>query len=402
VATALDSWPPGDYTDPATVGHQLRVRVKKRGGLSRTFLLRYRWRDEWVRIVIGHRPTMTMAEARVHAQELRRAIDDGIDPRRARQSRRVRPAPQPLSAAPANADSKRTVDFLAHEFLERYVKPHRRRPEYAQAILERDVLPEWRGRDARTIKPREVVELLDKIVARGSGVMANRTAGLVDQMFRYGVHRALIDSSPVQLLYRPGGKEKPRERVLSDDELSVFLADPQDATRFDRLAHVLTLLLLTGQRRGELALARWSHIDFDAKTWAIPDENSKSGRGHIVPLSEWALAEFRALKRLAKKSSWVLPANGGEHHIDPKLLTRGLARCQERMAERGIAAFTLHDLRRTCRTGLARLKVEPHIAERVLNHAQERIPGTYDRHSYLDEKRQALDKWAAHLASVRP
>ncbi|HKQ14437.1 MAG TPA: hypothetical protein VJT80_13465, partial [Steroidobacteraceae bacterium] len=75
--------------------------------------------------------------------------------------------------------------------------------------------------------------------------------------------------------------------------------------------------------------------------------------------------------------------------------------CQERMAELGIDAFTLHDLRRTCRTGLARLKVEPHIAERVLNHAQEKIAGTYDQWAYIDEKRAALDKWATHLLSLR-
>ncbi len=79
-------------------------------------------------------------------------------------------------------------------------------------MLNRDVLTEWKGRDARTIKPREVVELLDGIVKRGSAVMANRVAGLLSQMFRFGVHRALVDQSPVQLLYRPGGKEKPRER----------------------------------------------------------------------------------------------------------------------------------------------------------------------------------------------
>lgn len=64
-------------------------------------------------------------------------------------------------------------------------------------------------------------------------------------------------------------------------------------------------------------------------------------------------------------------------------------------------AFTLHDLRRTCRTGLARLKVAPHIAERVLNHAQEKIPGTYDVHDYLDEKREALEQWTAHLEALK-
>lgn len=112
------------------------------------------------------------------------------------------------------------------------------------------------------------------------------------------------------------------------------------------------------------------------------------------------MEEFQALQRLAKHSAWVLPAEDPQAPIDPKQLTRSTAKCQSRFKERGISEFTLHDLRRTCRTGLARLKVLPHVAERVLNHAQQRIPGTYDRYEYLDEKREALDKWAAHLAGL--
>ena len=394
--------PPGDHTDPATPGLQLRVREKHGGDASRTWLFRYRWRDEWVRIVIGHARTMALSEARADALELRKAIDAGIDPRRARPRRRATPARLPLSSAVARPGDKHTVDFLASEFVERYLRPRRKRPEYAEAILARDVLPKWKGRDARTIQPAEVIELLDGIVDRGSPIAANRTAALLGQLFKFGIHRRIVASTPVQLLFRPGGKEKPRERTLADDELHAYLSDPQACTRFERLSHVITLLLFTGQRRGELALTRWSQIDFDARTWSIPDENAKGGRGHVVPLTDPVLEEFRALKPLAKRSPWVLPANGGDHPVDPKQLTRSLAKCLARFAKRGIKPFTLHDLRRTCRTGLARLKVTPHIAERVLNHAQERIAGTYDRFEYLDEKRAALEQWAAHLSGLRP
>ena len=259
----------------------------------------------------------------------------------------------------------------------------------------------WKGRDARTIKWREVIELLDGIVARGSRIMANRIAGLLGQMFRFGVHRDIVESNPVQLLYRPGGKESARDRCLSDDELKALLGNPKAATRFERLAHVILILLLTGQRRGELALARWRDINFKDKTWRIPDENSKAGKGHVVPLSDWVVREFETLQRLANRSPYVLPNDAGDRAADPKLLTRGLARCQARMQKLGIGEFTLHDLRRTCRTGLARLKIAPHIAERVLNHPQEKIAGTYDTHDYLDEKRDALTRWAGHLASLK-
>jgi len=400
VATRVATLPEGTYTDPGQTGLQLRVRAK-RGGFSRAWLLRFKFRGEETRILLGHFPETSLDAARGEARRYRELAAQGIDPRRARPRRRERPSPVPLSSAPAKPGDGHTIEFLASEFMTRYVRPRRKRPEYAEAILNRDVLPKWKGRDARTISEGEVIELLDGIVDRGSRVMANRTAALLGQMFKFGIHRRIVERTPVQLLYRPGGTEKPRKRTLSEDELRAFLKNPKDATRFARLAHVMTVLLLTGQRRGELALAKWSDIDFSAKTWRIPDENAKAGRGHLVPLSDWALSEFRALQRLANGSKWVLPANGGEHHIDPKQLTRSLAKCQKRFRERGIEPFTLHDLRRTCRTGLAKLKVPADIAERVLNHAREKIEGTYDLHEYMDEKRAALDRWAAYLEELR-
>lgn len=398
-ATALASLPPGDHTDPAAAGLQLRVRAGT-SGASRTWLFRYKWRGRALRIVIGHLESMNLADARAQAIAFRRSIDDGIDPRRARPRRQVVKAPMTLSAAAAGEEH--AIETLAYEFLERHVRPSRKKPEYVEAILNRDVLPEWAGRDARTIKPREVIDLLDKIVGRGSRIMANRTAGILAQMFKFGIHRTIVETTPVQLLMRPGGKERSRDRALSDDELRAFLRDPIEATRFPRLAHVIVILLATGQRRGELVGARWREIDLRAATWMIPAENSKTGIAHIVPLNAVAIGEFRKLKAAAGRSAWVLPADDPAQHADAKLYTRGTARCLKRFAKIGIKPFTLHDLRRTCRTGLARLKVEPHIAERVLNHAQEKIAGTYDQHDYMDEKRAALDKWGAHLERLTP
>jgi integrase len=399
VATSIGSLPPGTHTDPAQPGLQIRVRQKAGGAFSRTWLLRFKFNGEESRILIGHFPDTTLAEAKAEVIRLRELADKGIDPRRARPHRRKRITALPLSSAAMGG--KHTVEFLASEFMERHVRPRRKRPEYAEAILNRDVLSVWRGRDARTIEPHEVIDLLDGIVDRGSPVQANRTAALLGQMFKFGIHRRIVATTPVQLLYRPGGTEKARERVLTDDELKVFLKDPTACTRYARLSYVMLILLLTGQRRGELALARWNEIDFKASTWTIPDENAKAGRGHVLPLTQWAADELRQLQRLAQRSQWVLPANGGEHHIDPKQLTRSVAKCQARFAKAGIDAFTLHDLRRTARTGLARLGIEPHIAERVLNHTQEKIPGTYDRHAYLDEKRAALAKWEIHLQGLK-
>ena len=398
-ATRVQSLKPGrrqrDVSDLECRG--LTLRIEPNG--SKTWLFRYKWHKQTVRLSLGALSEYNgLRHARTTAAEHRAMIERGIDPRTARAPRRPAPSVPLSSGRPPNPHS---VEFLAHEFLERHVKPNRRRPAYVQRVLEHDVLPEWKGRDARTISPREVVELLDKIVARGSRVMANRTAGLLGQLFKFGIHRAIVDDSPVKLLYRPGGRERPRKRVFSDDELKAFLRNLDDACRFQRLPHVLRVLLLTLQRRGELALAEWREFDFKAKIWNIPDSHAKSGKGHVVPLSDWAIEELQKLKVMASGSRYVVPNTDDSAPADPKYITRSVARCLKRFKRHGVAAFTAHDLRRTGRTGLAKLQVKTDIGERVLNHARERIEATYDVHGYIDEKREALEKWAKYLAELR-
>jgi len=395
-SSAIANLPPGTHGDPATVGLQLRVSPRRDGKFTRSWLLRFKLRGSESRILLGHFPDLGLAEARSAAQRLREHAAQGIDPRAAT-TRRLQPRPD----TPSPALSSHSIATLIDSFMELHVKPRRKRPEYAEAMLRRDVLPAWGTRDARTIEPVEVIELLDGIVARGSPVVANRVAALLSQMFRYAIHRRLVASSPVQLLFRPGGRERPRDRVLTDAELTVILADPQAAFRFNRTVHAAMILLLTGQRRGELAAARWKDLDLQARTWTIPPENSKTGRGHLVPLSAAALEHFAALRRLAAGARFVLPNIDGTGPIEAKLLTRSVARCLPRLKKARIEPFTLHDLRRTCRTGLARLGVRPDIAERILNHAVGGVAGVYDVHSYMDEKRDALDRWASHLEELR-
>jgi integrase len=189
--------------------------------------------------------------------------------------------------------------------------------------------------------------------------------------------------------------------VLSADELNAFLTNLDDACRFQRLPHVLRVLLLTLQRRSELALAEWREFNFAEKTWTIPDAHAKSGKGHVLPLSDWAIKELQKLKVMAEGSRYVLPNADGSVPADPKCITRSVARCLTRFKKHAVAAFTPHDLRRTGRTGLARLGVKVDIAERVLNHARERMEAAYDVHEYIDEKRDALERWAKYLAELR-
>jgi integrase len=390
----------GTLTDPAVAGLMLRVRKTSTRGVVREFRFRYKFRGRTGVITLGHFPGLSLADARARAQRFRDLLQEGINPRSAMNRPGARTAAVDL---PAAAGSSHNVAALIKDFTERHLRKRRKRPEYAERILQKE-LAEWSHRDARTIKPREVIELLDAIVERPAPVMANRVAGLLSQMFRYGIHRQIVETSPVQLLFRPGGTERPRQRALDDKELGALLASVNEVTkRAKRTGIAIRLILLTAVRRSELTGARWSELDLEAKApiWDIPPERTKTGVGFAVPLTPPAVEQFGRLKRLAGRSSWIFPAETGDGPVDPRLLTRSIARHLETFAEHKIGSFTLHDLRRTVRTGLAKLGIRPDIAERCLNHAQPGIMATYDTHHYLEEKRDALTQWADHLQVLR-
>lgn len=196
-----------------------------------------------------------------------------------------------------------------------------------------DVLPRWHWRDGRTINSREVIELLDKFVERGSPVMANNLAQMLGHMFKFAIHRGTLENSPVQLLYRPGGKPRRRKRVFSEEELRSFVTNIDSICRTKKRKHALMVLLLTMQRRGELARAEWKEFDFDNRRWKIPASHSKNKREHAVPLTEWVIAELKALEVLANGSRFVLPARDPEtpyRGINPRYLLNHRAIAQAR------------------------------------------------------------------------
>lgn len=416
ITTLLPSAATRDISDAAAVGLVLRIAANG----TKHWLFRFKLNGNGTRISLGAFPAVKLSEARALALEYRHLLERGIDPRTARRAHRRQPASHHAfwkdsrmhahpSTSPQTRDcsgrtsvqDKHSVSFLVYEYVEGFIRANRENPEYVIRILEKDILSEWASRDARTITPREVVELLDRIVQRGSPVMANRTASLLGQMFKYGIHRAIVDDSPVRLLFRPGGKEKSRRRVLSEMELIAFMNRLNDACPSKTYRHALTLLLLTLQRRSELVLAEWNEFDFDERTWRIPDSHAKNRQGHIVPLTDRAIAELQALRELAAGSRFVMPNLTKTGPANPSLLTGYVARSLHRFRRIGIAAFTPHDLRRTARTELARIGIPSHVAERLLNHNKEPIEGTYNLYEYLAEKRLALERWEMRLSQLK-
>ena len=380
-------------TDPGCAGLQLTIEPSG----AKSWMFRFYWQGKRQRQVLGRWPDVGLARARELAGAARTLLERGIDPRAAGL---VHGATARSGEAPGATTDKHSVRFLAHEYLTHYVMPRLRRPDHVRHILDKDVLPKWGSRDARTITAREIVELLDEIVARGARVKANRTAAKISQMFRFGIQRGLLEHSPVQLLYRPGGPEHSRKRALSEEELVAFLQGLPAVCTSAQKAHLLRVLLLTAVRRSALALAEWREIDFARREWRIPAEHDKEGRETLIPLSDWALGEFQGLKALARNSRFVVPNRRSDRPSDPQLITRSIKRLQERFQAIGIEPFTTHDLRRTARTHMAKLGVRREVAERVLNHAVGVVERAYDVHEYLKEKRAALVRWERYLRQL--
>jgi integrase len=224
------------------------------------------------------------------------------------------------------------------------------------------------------------------ITADNGPVACNRARSTLSKLYAWAIGEGLCDANPV-VGTNKRDENGPRERSLSNAEVAqVWLAAPDDD-----YGRILKLLLLTGCRRAEIGDLKWSEIDLEARTITLPGERTKNGQQHVVPLADSAIAILTGIERRADRehvfghtrAGGFCAWSGSKREFDAVL----------KMKE----PWTVHDLRRTVRTGLGELGVQPHIAEAVINHVPPKLVRTYDRNTYAAEKRDALDKWASHL-----
>jgi integrase len=333
--------------------------------------------------------------------------------------------------ADARADAKaavarrpETIENVVDDFFKRHMDGKKRAPRYIEETrrnFENHVLPRWRGRDIKSITRRDVIELLDAVVDGGSKVKveggktklikggpiaANRVLAAVRSLFNWALRRGLIETTPAALVERPG-EETQRERTLSTDELKAIM--PAMKALGYPVGSYFQMVLLVGQRREEVATMSWDDIDLDEKVWTIPAEVTKAGRGHVVPLSPPAVALLKSLPRKStkNKAGRLVPSPhvftvSGDHPISgysvaKKRLDAAVAEARKEAGLEPVPRWTVHDLRRTAATEMGRLGVSRFTIGRVLNHSDRSVTGIYDRHSYLEEKRAALESWAAYL-----
>ncbi len=215
-------------------------------------------------------------------------------------------------------------------------------------------------------------------------------------MFRIGVERDIVDASPAVGIARL--PEPTRKRTLKDDEIKTFWSRLESADATDYIKTGLRILLVTGQRRGELSHAEWQHIDLVKGEWFMP--RTKNGATHRLPLSHLAIELFTTLKQQTRDSKWVLPSPRVEPEDQPiteRAMTRAMANNREHF---GLEHFTPHDLRRTFVTKLNSLKIDRAIVERAVNHLQPLIIRIYDQNDYWDEVAAAMETWADELKRI--
>ncbi len=373
------------HWDPKPPGFGLRVTEKG----VRSWVFMYRMKGRVRRLTIGRYAdaegivTIGLKVARKLAWDAFFEVKKGNDPAAAKRAARN---------APPEAD---TFEDAFEDFLERHAGKLRpaTRGEYAR-IFKKLLRPRWGRRRLADLAKADVIRLIDAVMDAGTPSAANHALAVLKKFFGWCVERDLLEASPCVGVKRPH-KERARDRVLGDDELRAIwnACDPIGYP----FGPFIKMLIVTAQRRSEVARLRWRDVDLERRVWTIPAESTKAGRTHEVPLSLPAMEILEAAPRF--RDDYVFSTTYGERPIS------GFSKPKVRLAAlSGVADdWRFHDFRRSAATGMAELGIEVFVIGQVLNHAAAGAAAVtliYNRHGYLSEKRGALERWGRKLTAI--
>jgi integrase len=371
----------------------LGVRVTKRaqkGSLSgKSYLAQYTVASQKRRVPLGQCAAIPLAAARDAAKVILGDVAKGRDPATERKD------------AAREAERKAAHNALTFkELLEQWEELHlaNRRVGYAAEAVRaiKSALSKHLEAPAGDLSRAMVVRILDGLAKDGKVAMASATARYGRACFQWAVKRGSLETNPFASL--PLSPVTKRDRVLTDNELRAVWSATADPGSFNAIVRTL---ILTGQRREEVASMAWGEIAPNLSAWTIPGAKAKNGAAHIVPLSSQAQTVLQAAPRRARDAD-----DDGPDLVFPGELSvySGWSKSKERLDKRsGVSGWTLHDLRRTVATGLQKLGARLEVTEAVLNHvpgSRAGIVGVYQRHTWAEEKRAALAAWGAHVAAI--
>jgi integrase len=367
------------------------LKVTKAG--SKTYFVQYRMGGRGAatkRVTIGgHGSPWTPETARREAGRLLSLVSQGVDPRELEKARQLA-----------------AVDLAFDAYVERYLRDfgrrHWRPSTYpgVESNLRRFAVPVLRNKPLPDIERGDLTAIFDRIPA-GKPALPRNVYAHVSKVFSWALERGDIDRSPFEGFKAPPAVAS-RERVLTDDELAqVWRASLQLSYPF---GPIIRLLMLTGQRREEVTGLQWGELNRADAEWLMPGDRSKNGRAHTVPLSPLAVAEIESFAGPNwPRAGFVFSTTGTTRVSGHSRAKSRLDRLIRESTGAELPPWRLHDLRRTLATGLQKLGVRFEVTEAVLNHvsgARSGVAGVYQRHTWTQEKRAALDDWSAHLAKV--
>ncbi|RJX68141.1 DUF4102 domain-containing protein [Tsuneonella suprasediminis] len=400
---------------------ELRIRVGKSGKKSWSMLYRVVQPDgkrgEMKRLSLGAYPKVSLAEARTKARTALEQADDGIDPAAVKEEE-------------VEQRQTRTFEAVLDRFVELYAKPNTKDGRWAKAqeelakkqaeagagpddssaaaakprkigrcpaerLLADHVAPKWQGRLIETITRAEAHEMLDEVIEESGASIAREVRKHLTRMFNWAADRGLIAANPLAGMQRPELGYVSRERVLTVEELGQIWNAAKDAAY--PFGDMVRLLILTGQRRSEIAGLERGWIHTEQRAVEIPAASYKTKRPHVFPLSAPAWALVEALPKW-NGGDFLFTTTSGERPFSgfskaKAALDSKIAKNAKKAEIEPMEPWTLHDIRRSVATHMARLGVAQEHIERVLGHVVAGVAGTYNRYSYLDEKRAALEAW---------
>ena len=406
-----------EYTSREKGGFGIRVMSSGR----KVFFFLYRVDGLRRFLNLGEYPDIELKEARkkyeaaaAQVKLLKEGLPGGADPVQVKMEK---------SVEREEHRKAHTVAELISDYIEKHAMVNKKGWKEDKRILEKDALPTWGKLKAQDIKKRDIVLLLESIVGRGAPGSANGNFKCIRKMFRFAVQRDIIEHSPCDGVVMPAPLNR-GERVLNETEIKNLWNNLDICHVSDEIRRAIRLILVTGQRPGEVIGMHTDEID--AHWWTIPTERSKNKKAHRVYLTDLALELIGPLKVLDEKINEIKPkgyifpcpntklkqgiavnaiAHAFRRNMAVPVLVNGNAVFDNNgkpITENklGVASFTPHDLRRTAATFMSQLGFMDEIIDAVLNHVKQGIIKTYNLNKYDTEKQKALEVWELKLKSM--
>jgi integrase len=392
--TAVEKLQPGDILyDDNPAGFVARCLPSGRV----SFGIRYRHQGKSRWLGLGLHGAITVDQARTLAKKRAGEVADNRNPVAEREEARA-------EAAKAKVADQNTVDAVLDAFVARHASKLRSADQVGYAFGAY-VRPRIGAKSIYTLRRRDIVEMLDAVEDEAGPVMADRTLAHVRKAFNWQAARDdEFDSPIVRGMARTKPKERARDRVLAGDEIRDIWRALDAAEVPTCYPRFVKSLLLCATRRNESAHMRFAELDGDL--WTIPGERYKSKLDHAIPLTPQAKALIGEKPEGVKGSAWFVfsSTNGkkgfGGFSKAKRALDAEVAKLRKAEGRAPMPNWTLHDLRRTARSLMSRAKVPADHAERALGHVIGGVRGVYDRHAFIDEKRDAFEKLAAIVEMI--